>query len=80
MAIGFFKKNVVEKIWEVVYSTGKSKEIYYIRNESEYSAKIIADEHAKEICGNIISMNLLDDDGDKIPLNLEEEQGEDSEK
>ncbi len=79
MAIGFFKKNVVEKIWEVIYSTGKSKEIYYIRNESEYSAKILADEHAKEICGNIISMNLLSDDGEKIPLDLEEEQEEEKE-
>lgn len=79
MAIGFFKKNVVEKIWEVIYSTGKSKEIYYIRNESEYSAKILADEHAKEICGNIISMNLLYDDGEKIPLDLEEEQEEEKE-
>lgn len=73
MAIGLFKKNVVEKIWEVVYSTGKSKEIYYIRNESEYSAKNLADEHAKEICGEIISMNLLSNDYEK---NLEAEQEE----
>jgi hypothetical protein len=74
MAFGFFKKNVVEKIWEVVYSTGKSKEIYYIRDESEYNAKNLADEHANLICGKIISMNLISDNGEKIPLDLEEGQ------
>ncbi len=59
MAIGNFKKNVVENLWEATYSVGKAKEIFYIRTESEYLAKSIADEHATEINGNLIDLILI---------------------
>lgn len=61
MPFGFFKKNVVENLWEAIYSTGKSTEIYYIRTESEYMAKGMATEHGNEIGGMLLSLKLISD-------------------
>lgn len=59
MAIGNFKKNVIEKKWEAVYKVGKTQEIFYIRIESEYEAKRIAEEHGEEIGGVLESFRPM---------------------
>lgn len=67
MSNGNFKKNVVENLWEAVISTGaKSRELFYIRTESEYIAKTNAQEHADEIKGTLISLRMVAEHGERI--------------
>ncbi len=67
MGNGNFKKNVIESLWEAVISTGvKSRELFYVRTESEYVAKTNAQEHADEIKGTLISLRMIADHGERI--------------
>ena len=67
MAISNFKKNVIENLWEATISTGaKSKELFYVRTESEYVAKTSAQEHADEIKGTLVSLRMIAEHGERI--------------
>lgn len=66
MTTGNFRKNVIENLWEATISTGKSKELFYIRTESQFVARDSAEEHARDICGTLVSLKMVAEHGERI--------------